>query len=244
MRRYFPPLLRRLQQSAPNGEVVAVYGSTEAEPIAHLAWNEMGESELAAMQTGHGLVTGLPVSEVRLRVLPDCFGQPIGAYSCQAFEEASLAPGEIGEIVLTGDHVLKGYLHGEGDRETKFTVDDERWHRTGNAGYLDQDGRLWLVGRCSARIEDTKGVLYPFSVECAASFLSGVKRSAMIAHRGRRILPVETQGSLDRAGLLSHLAWAELDAVQEVEKIPVDKRHNAKVDYTRLRNFWINPIVA
>jgi acyl-CoA synthetase (AMP-forming)/AMP-acid ligase II len=62
-----------------------------------------------------------------------------------------------GEVVLTGDHVLKGYLHGKCDRETKFEVDGERWHRTGDAGYFDKEGRLWLVGRCNVRIEDDKG---------------------------------------------------------------------------------------
>lgn len=230
----FPGLLRRLQQVAPGAEVVSVYGSTEAEPIAHMSWQAMGEAELEAMRSGHGLVTGTPVSEVMLRVLRDHFGKPIGPYSRAAFDSESMPPGEIGEIVLTGDHVLKGYLHGEGDEETKFEVDGERWHRTGDAGYIDEAGRLWLVGRCSARIEDEKGVLYPFTVECAAHFFEGVGRSAMVAHMGRRILLVETDGSLDLVGLSAALAWAELDEVRLVKEIPVDKRHNAKVDYTRL----------
>lgn len=231
----FPGLLGRLQRAAAEAEVVAVYGSTEAEPIAHLAWREVGEAELAAMRGGRGLITGPPVPEVSLRVLPDRFGQPIGPYSQEAFEKISLPPGETGEIVLTGAHVLKGYLHGEGDGETKFQVAGERWHRTGDAGYLDASGRLWLVGRCSARIEDNKGLLYPFAVECAAHFFPGVGRSAMLSHRGQRILLVETEKPLDLGALKSKLAWADLDAVHIVEAIPVDKRHNAKVDYTRLR---------
>ncbi|MFO1448420.1 MAG: AMP-binding protein [Opitutaceae bacterium] len=46
----------------------------------------------------------------------------------------------IGEIVVAGDHVLKGYLGGHGDAETKFKVGDETWHRTGDAGSLDAAG--------------------------------------------------------------------------------------------------------
>ena len=55
------------------------------------------------------------------------------------------AGGEPGEIVVAGGHVLPGYLNGEGDVETKFEVDGARWHRTGDLGYLDGAGRLWLL---------------------------------------------------------------------------------------------------
>jgi acyl-CoA synthetase (AMP-forming)/AMP-acid ligase II len=231
----FPRLLQRLEHHAPQAEVVSVYGSTEAEPIAHLSWRETAKAELESMRMGRGLVTGAPVCEVQVRILPDRFGDPIGPYCQNDFENQWLPTGEIGEIVLTGDHVLKGYLKGEGDYETKFEVEHERWHRTGDAGYFDQSGRLWLVGRCSARIEDKKGVIYPFSVECAAHFLPGVTRSAMVAHQGRRILLLETEDRPDMDKLKSQLSWAGVDEVRKVNKIPVDKRHNAKVDYTRLQ---------
>jgi acyl-CoA synthetase (AMP-forming)/AMP-acid ligase II len=231
----FPRLLQRLQRIAPQAEVVIVYGSTEAEPIAHMTLWEIGEAELNRMRSGCGLVTGAPVSEVRLRILHDRFGKPIGSYNQDDFDKESLPIGETGEVVLTGDHVLKGYLHGESDRETKFEVNGERWHRTGDAGYFDKEGRLWLVGRCNARIEDDKGVIYPFSVECAAHFFTGVRRSAMAASRGQRILLLEVESQPDLTGLKTQLSWAELDEVRVVKKIPVDKRHNAKVDYTKLQ---------
>jgi acyl-CoA synthetase (AMP-forming)/AMP-acid ligase II len=229
-----PPLLGRMQHVAPAAKVVAVYGSTEAEPMAHVAWNEMGEDELARMKSGHGLLVGRPVAEVTVRVLRDRFGKPIGSYTFGGFEAESLPAGEIGEIVVTGEHVLKGYLNGEGDTQTKFEVDGVRWHRTGDAGYFDTSGRLWLVGRCSARIEDAKGVLYPFTVECAAQFAAGLRRSAMLGHEGQRILLIEADESFNSTSLSKALAWAALDEVRVVNQIPVDKRHNAKVDYTRV----------
>jgi acyl-CoA synthetase (AMP-forming)/AMP-acid ligase II len=230
----FPPLLDRIQQVAPNAKVVAVYGSTEVEPMAHVAWSEMEQEDLARMQSGRGLLAGKPVSELTVRVLRDHFGKQIGPYAPSEFEAESLPAGEIGEIVVTGEHVLKGYLHGVGDTETKFEVDGERWHRTGDAGYFDASGRLWLVGRCSARIEDAKGVLYPFTVECAAQFITGLRRSAMIGHEGQRILLIESDESFCLSSLQNALAWVELDDVRLVKQIPVDKRHNAKVDYTRV----------
>jgi acyl-CoA synthetase (AMP-forming)/AMP-acid ligase II len=122
-----------------------------------------------------------------------------------------------------------------GDTETKFEVDGERWHRTGDAGYFDASGRLWLVGRCSARIQDVKGVIYPFTVECAAQFIAGLQRSAMVGYDGKRILFVEADESFCLSSLQNTLAWVELDDVRLVKQIPVDKRHNAKVDYTRVQ---------
>lgn len=231
----FPPLLQRMQRIAPRAEVVTVYGSTEAEPVAHIAVKEIGSGDMRSMQEGRGLLVGMPVQEVTLRILPDRFGKPIGPYTKTEFDAECLPPGEIGEIVVTGEHVLKGYMHGEGEREHKFEVDGWRWHRTGDAGYLDALGRLWLVGRCSARIEDNKGILYPFAVECAAQFMTGVRRTAMVSYKGRRLLLLEREPGCDAPTAVDAPAWAELDAVKVVKRIPVDKRHNAKVDYVKVQ---------
>lgn len=231
----FPDLLKKLQQIAPNANIVSVYGSTEAEPIAHSRWRDISEQDLQGMQSGSGLLSGLPVTEIALRIIPDQFGQPIGPFSEADFNELALPAKQVGEIVVNGAHVLPGYLHGTGDLETKFRVGDAPWHRTGDAGYLDDNGRLWLVGRCTARINDAKGTLYPFCVETAAQFVDGVKRSAMVSHRGRRVLLVESQSTKALPQLEAMLAWADLDEVKRVKQLPVDKRHNAKIDYSRLQ---------
>jgi len=161
--------------------------------------------------------------------------EPMGTFTRDASEVACLPAGEIGEIAVSGAHVLPGYLDGVGDAETKFEVDGTRWHRTGDAGYLDASGRLWLVGRCSARVEDARGTVYPFTVECAAQFVPGVARSAMVAHEGQRILLVEAVRGFNQGALSGALVWAKLDDIRVVPKIPVDNRHNAKVDYTQVK---------
>ena len=232
----FPRLLVAMRELAPNAEVVAVYGSTEAEPIAHVAADEISESDLAAMRDGRGLLAGVPVAEVKLRVVKDGWGEPRGALSAAMFEAECLAAGETGEIVVAGDHVLPGYLGGIGDEETKFRVAGEVWHRTGDAGLLDERGRLWLAGRCAARIDDAKGRLYPFGVECVAMTFPAVRRAAMVAQEGRRVLVVEAERDERLAGeLAASVAWAQVDDVRFMAALPVDKRHNAKIDYPALR---------
>lgn len=114
-----PPLARLLADTLA-GTAHVVYGSTEAEPIASIETREM----LAAMaaresepQCG-GICVGRPVDQVDLRLLRPCDG-PI------ALGEDGWAPweapaGEVGEVTVTGEHVLAGYLNNpEADARTR-----------------------------------------------------------------------------------------------------------------------------
>ena len=234
----FPDLMDRLRTSAPDADVVAVYGSTEAEPIAEMDHDALMPEDREKIQTGGGLPAGRPVDAVSLRVLPDRWGTPLGAFSQATFEAQCLPPGAVGEIVVSGAHVIPGYLGGQGDAETKFSVGGVRWYRTGDAGYLDGDGRLWLLGRCSAKAEDARGVLYPLAVEAAASAWPGVRRAALLATENGRLLFVEAQTASappDLVALHRALGWAYLDRIRLLPALPLDRRHNAKIDYPALR---------
>lgn len=233
----FPSLLRRASEALPNAEIVAVYGSTEAEPMAEIRASTISSEDLQAMASGAGLLTGASVPQIKLRVMRNQWGTPLGALSASEFEAMKMPVGEAGEIVVSGAHVLPGYLHGEGDAETKFTAEGVRWHRTGDLGYFDASGRLWLMGRCAARVADQRGTLYPFSVECAAMQNLNVERAALLAHRGQRLLVLQAKSgsTIDEARVRHELAWAKLDEILVVPKIPLDRRHNAKVDYPTLQ---------
>ena len=205
----FPTLLQRLKKCFPESTPVAVYGSTEAEPIAHLALNEITETDLHAMHSGSGILAGFPVSKIATRI------------------------GDDQEIQVSGDHVLSGYLNGEGDTETKIHELEKIWHRTGDAGRFDEQGRLWLLGRCSAKLNNE---LHPFTVESAAMAFPWVKRCGCVEMNGTRMLAVEVRNTgADIAELEKSLTWANLDRVVILGNLPVDKRHNAKIDYAALR---------
>jgi acyl-CoA synthetase (AMP-forming)/AMP-acid ligase II len=232
-----PRLLDHLQAMAPGAKVVAVYGSSEAEPIAMVSRDELRAEDRAATCAGHGLLAGAPVPTIRLRILPDRWGDPIGPFTIDSFDAESLAPGEPGEIVVCGNHVLKSYGAGSQDEAAnKFLVGDRMWHRTRDAGYLDANGRLWLLGRCAARIVDRHSVTYPFSVEAAVAEDPGVRRAAFFAQSGRRVCTIEPQERQhpDLGRIAERLAWARVDEIRIWKRIPVDRRHNAKVDYLAL----------
>ena len=233
----FPRLLQELRSALPQGRVIVVYGSTEAEPIAHLDWDEAETAELDAMYAGNGLLVGKPVRQIDLRILLNRWGEPLPAMRARQFAELALPPDRGGEIVVCGPHVLGGYLNGIGDEETKFRVEGEIWHRTGDAGYLDAAGRLWLLGRAGAVIRDERGTIYPFAAECAASQLTWIERSALARRNGKRLLAVQLGPGAPGDGerqVKKTLPWAQLDRVVQVPRIPVDRRHNAKVDYPAL----------
>lgn len=200
----FPDLLQRLLAENPRLAITAVYGSTEAEPIAHLDSSAITVSDWHAMKSGGGLLAGTPVPEIALRLID-------------------------GEIVVTGNHVNKSYMDPSRNAATKLDIDGEIWHRTGDAGRLDEQGRLWLLGRLDGRV----GALYPFAIEAAARFWPGVRRAALSSTPSGAILAIE--GNADRQP-----AWARaaaglgVDRVVLLDRIPLDRRHRSKVDYTAL----------
>jgi hypothetical protein len=86
-------------------------------------------------------------------------------------------------------------------------------------------------------VDDDHGAVYPLGIEQTALTHAAIRRAAVVAIRGQRVLAVElTAGSKkpDLARLLNALAFANVDAVRIVKRLPVDGRHNAKVDYPAL----------
>ena len=203
-----PGLLAELQPLLPNGDTVVVYGSTEAEPIAHMDGRKVLAETAAATARGEGLCVGEPVDCVRVRLEDD-------------------------EILVAGGHVNKTYYENE-DAVRRFKVTDADgtiWHRTGDAGRFDDLGRLWLLGRYENVVERGGRRIYPFAVELAARGRPGVDQAALIDVDGRVVLAVE--GSGDQQDLVA--LDPAIDEVRVVGRIPTDKRHNAKVDYIALR---------
>ncbi len=239
----FASLLDRLAEACPQARIVALYGSTEAEPIAELDCATVEPADRQRMHSGHGLLAGRPVPQIDLRVLADHSGLPLTRLEPEAFEAKTLGADEPGEIVVTGRHVLSGYLDGVGDDQAKIHVGDRVWHRTGDAGYLDAAGRLWLLGRASEKATDDRGVMYSFAVECAADVVAGVRRTALVPHRARRLLVVQAEAAANdheaiQRDLRQALAWARIDRFVFADRIPLDRRHSGKVDHPALRR-WL-----
>lgn len=224
----FPRTLELLRQVAPHAELLSVYGSTEVEPIAHQLWQEVTPADQRRTQQGAGLLAGHVVDELQALIVPEGQTTPQGA---------NLAPLTPGELWVSGPHVLPGYLNAQDNQGTKWQDPQtgQIWHRTGDAAQWDDQGRLWLLGRAGKAVQDAHGKLYPFAVEAAAMTCPSVRRAALLPQT--RILLVEWADQPD-PNLAKALAWAKLQDLREVAEIPLDRRHNAKVDYTRLQKMY------
>lgn len=244
----FPDLVRRLAATLTNTEIHAVYGSTEAEPISHAAIHQ-ADGRCGVTAAGGGLAAGLPAPGTEVRVIRQAWGEPLGPMDGADFDAITLPPGVAGEIVVAGPQVLPGYLDGAGDSETKIRVGGRIFHRTGDAGWRDAEGCLWLLGRCSGRLpapcqpvslafglpEDA--ACYPFAVECALRERFPTVRTAALEWMGGRLLVIGENGS-DPATIdaVHHAAAAwRIDEVAVLPSIPLDHRHQAKINYPALR---------
>lgn len=240
----FPDLLRRLRTALPDAVIDSVYGSTEAEPIAHFPAHEACEETDMLTRQGGGLCSGIPVPEIELRIIADHWGAPLTTGDVDP-----LSAGEAGEIIVRGDHVLRGYLDGLGNNETKIPDNGTVWHRTGDAGWIDARGRVWLLGRCAEKLAPhsapdglpTNAFRYPFAIECALRELfPGIRMAAMEWESRRTLIVGKTCDVKEAAAIQTAAAAFGIHHFIHLPALPLDRRHNAKIDYPALRQLLEN----
>jgi acyl-CoA synthetase (AMP-forming)/AMP-acid ligase II len=93
-------------------------------------------------------------------------GKPLPGHEVRVVdgEGKTLSPGEVGEIQIKAPNVMKGYWNKE-DATKKAIVDD--WFFTGDAGYFDTDGYLYIHDRVKDMIVSGGENIYPAEVENA-----------------------------------------------------------------------------
>lgn len=232
----FADMVSAWAAAAPGTVVNIAYGSSEAEPIAHRAAEGHDDEAAAIAAAGGGLLVGPATPETQLAILVDRWGEALGPMDAAGFAAHACDIGEVGEIVVAGDHVLPGYLDGVGDAETRLRVDDTIWFRTGDAGVLDNRGRLKVLGRCGAKLPAPDGrAVYPLQVEAAArAHARNARLAAVAAPDGRIFVMAEGVDAAARDRLREALRTLGVDEVVDAAP-PMDRRHGSKVDYPRAR---------
>ena len=170
------------------------YGMTEALPVADVTL-----AELDAGGRGNGVLVGHPVPGVQVAISPfDTNGSATGPLT----DAAEVT----GEICVRGPHVKDHYDQlWSTQRES---ARDHGWHRTGDLGHLDGEGRLWVEGRAAHVIATAVGPVTPGRSGAAhrapgrrsPGCRRGCRASRSASCRRRRGSPVAVEGRrVDRA---------------------------------------------
>lgn len=253
-------LVARMQAILPAGaKIHTPYGATEALPIVSLEGREIVESTWPLSLQGHGICVGRPLPGMKIRVIAYS-DDPIATWD----ESRCLPSGQVGEIVVSGDVVTRAYENNEEENRLAKIQDGSApssfWHRMGDLGYLDSQGRLWFCGRRAHRVETTIGVLFTIPCEAIINHHPDVARSALVGiadpvHPGAQqavmiVEPVK-DGRINQERLLASVR--ELAAASPLTAsirfflvhpdFPVDIRHNAKIFREKL-SVWAEKQLA
>ncbi len=229
----FPTDAQQFIESFPNADIRIIYGSTEAEPISSLRAEEI--CNRTDIKTG--LVVGHPVKEITVKIL-SVTSEALPAISEEQLAQKILAQGEIGEIIVKGKHVLKDYYNSpEALRYNKIFVNGECWHRTGDSGFFNSDGLLFLTGRCSMLIHTATGIISPFTYERFFGELENVETGTVLKVNNKITGVVESKKGINKAATISAIKKSDPRIIDIVflKKIPRDNRHHSKIDYEKLK---------
>lgn len=154
-------VLRRCHQAFPTAQLVEVYGATELSPLATALVGE--ERLLDDPHTGpRARSCGQPIVGNALSIL-----NPGGT---------DVAPGEVGEVVVRGPNVMQGYWNKPQQTDAVLT---ERGYWTGDLGYMDAEGYLYLVDRSKDMIVSGGENVYCTEVEEALYLHEAVLEAAV-----------------------------------------------------------------
>lgn len=137
-----------------NIPVIEGYGLSEASPLVSL-------NPIKGLRKVKSI--GIPLPGVEVRIIDE--------------ENRDLPPGEVGELIVKGPNVMKGYYNRK--EETAAALRDG-WLHTGDLGYRDQDHYLYLVGRKKELIITAGFNVYPREVEEALEEFPAVAEAAVI----------------------------------------------------------------
>lgn len=236
----FGELIERVRRILPEGAVIHTpYGATEALPVASLTGAEILAETWPQTRRGAGVCVGRPLPGNRVKIIRTS-DNPLSDWGVVA----ELPIGRIGEIVVNGPVVTEGYE--QNDRENALAKIIDRgtvWHRMGDLGYLDEQGRLWFCGRRAHRVVTARGEMYTIQCEAIFNEHPAVYRSALVGvtRRGQSnqtpVMIVELHRKVAAAGLREELrGLAQANPLTESitdflvhPAFPVDIRHNAKI---------------
>jgi long-chain acyl-CoA synthetase len=168
---------KRRWEEMTGGVIVEGYSLTEAQ-MAVVANPVVGEKKIGSV--------GMPLPDVEIRILDGENGR------------TPMPQGEVGEIVLRAPQLMQGYWKRpeETTEMLRTSPDGERLLYTGDLGYLDQDGYLFIVDRKKDLIKTSGYQVWPREIE------EVISTHAAVAEVGVAGLPDKMRGEVVKAWIV------------------------------------------
>ena len=226
-------LLDQAARLLPGATFATPYGMTEALPLTRVSLDEL------RVAAGRGVLVGHPLDDVDVAIAPL-------AHNGAPASELATSPEVLGEIVVRAPWMRDRY-----DRRwaTQRRADSPSgWHRTGDVGHLDAQGRLWVEGRLAHVLLTVDGPVAPVAAELAAQRATGATLAALVGvgPAGLQvpvIVLLQPGPSLGLASVETTLQVRDavrasvgitVAAVLTMRSLPVDVRHRSKIDRARV----------
>ena len=133
------------------------------------------------------------------------------------------------------------------------------WHRTGDVGWVDKKGRIWSCGRKSHRVTVKQGILFTIPCEAICNEHPLVKKSALVGVNNKAyqvpVMCVELLKRIRKRDKQHHgekiINYLQQNVItRDIETIlfykghlPVDIRHNSKIDRLHVKQ-WASRLIA
>ena len=234
-------LIERLYRILPDdAQIFTPYGATESLPIVSIEGREIVEETWPETRMGRGTCVGRPLPGITIEIIAPVEG------SLEIYDQCSPVPeGEIGEIIVKGPVVTRAYENNEAENKKSKILDGSGfWHRIGDMGYKDSQGRLWFCGRKAHRVFAETHTMYTIPCESVINEHPDVFRSALVGIKGPDghqipVMVVEPCGNCRkhdseliaevRERAHAHRLTESIGHFLIHRDFPVDIRHNAKI---------------
>ena len=242
----------KLEFDSPSGDSLdgvefhTPYGATEAIPVSHISSGTVLNETAALTNQGMGTCVGTPAPGVEVRILS------VTDADLPEWSDDLLTDG-IGEIAVRAPQVSREYIDRPlANQASKIACEDGSfYHRMGDLGRLDDQGRLWFCGRVKHRLQTAAGMIAPVPVEGVFNAHPRVFRTALVGvgEPGQEVpvlcvelhtlaassppgpgTQVDETLNRDLLALAESTRWAGL--VQHIlihPGFPTDARHNSKI---------------
>jgi fatty-acyl-CoA synthase len=192
-----------------------IYGGSPVTERVALAWLERG----VRLQQGYGMTEAGP--GISMATTDGTTGRPLSVGVPHFFTDVALLGadqevrplepgGAPGELLVSGPHVFAGYWDKE--QETKASLVDDSWLRTGDVVRADGDGWAYVVDRVKDLIISGGENVYPAEVEAVLTSYDGIRSAAVVAIPDERwgevgvaFLELVPGTPYDEAALRAHL---------------------------------------